>query len=83
MPMIPSDFEASSSHFKWDKTKLTPLKTWSTQKWSSKLNKIIEIEGTLNDKGDRVTTTAEVTDATAKTAHTYRLEEGCSESSGV
>ena len=72
MPHIPGDFEATSYHFKWDNTRLSPLNTWSTQKWSSKLNKIYEMEGTINDEGDEMTTSAEVTDATAKTASIFK-----------
>ncbi len=47
------------------------------------MNKIYEMEGTLNDDGDQVTTSAEVTDATAKTALTFREGEDCNTASGV
>ena len=83
MPLMYGDFEATSYHFTWDNTKITPLNTWTTQKWSSMLNKIYEIEGTINDDGDQITTAAEVTDVTAKIALTYREDEGCKTASDV
>ena len=41
------------------------------------------MEGTINDDGDQVTTSAEVTDAFAKTALTYREDQGCSSAKDV
>ena len=83
MPLLFNEFEATSYHFIWDNTHITPLNTWSTQKWSSKLNKIYETEGVLSDDGDQMTTAAEITDAKAKTALTFRKDEGCNTASDV
>ena len=30
MPLMFTDFEATSYHFMWDNTRISPLNTWST-----------------------------------------------------
>ncbi len=41
MPSVPNDFVAKSYHYTYQGNRLFPSGTWSTQKWSSKLNKIL------------------------------------------
>ena len=84
MPVVPSDFSAQSIHYTYTNNRLAPTGAWSTQKWSSKLNKIFEAQGTLNDDGDEVVDSSEVTDATAKTSVSWRSgDSACTDASNV
>ena len=75
MPDIPSDFVAESIHYTYQNKRLAPTGQWQSQKWSSKLNKIYETQGTFDDEGDEVVDSIEVTDATAKTAVSWKTGE--------
>ena len=83
-PVIPSDFVAESVHYTYANNRLAPTGAWSVQKWSSKLNKIYEAQGTLNDDGDEVVEEAEVNDATAKTSENWKSGDAkCSDAENV
>ena len=71
-PVVPNNFVAESIHYTYANNRLTPTGAWSSQKWSSKLNKIYDAQGSLDDEGDEVLDNAEVTDATAKTSVSWK-----------
>ncbi len=53
MPVVPNDFVAASYHYLYQDSKLTPLNTWSIQIWSSELNKMFDMEGTISEDGNK------------------------------
>ena len=84
MPDVPSDFVAESMHYTYTNNRLAPTGQWQTQKWSSKLNKILETQGSLDEDGDEVVEQAEVTDATAKTAVSWKSgDAACTDAQNV
>ncbi len=45
LPDVPQDFVGDSIHYLFQNNRLIPTHTFSTQKWSSKLNKIYDAAG--------------------------------------
>lgn len=83
MPVVPWDFEATAYTYLWSNGRLAPANEWSTQRWSSTLNKIYEVTGIVNDEGDEVASSIESTDATAGTAVEYNQGQACTNAHGL
>ena len=78
MPVIPWDFEAASYSYIFANGRLAPTNEFSTQRWSSTLNRIYEETGVIDaDSGDEVVSSAESTDVSAASAVEFSEAKGC------
>jgi hypothetical protein len=54
------------------------MTTWNTQRWSSQYNKIYEVDGTLDEDGNKITNAGYVIDSNSQTKQTYSAGQPCS-----
>ena len=78
MPVVPWDFEATSYEYIYTVGgRLRPSNLYRSQRVSSALNRIYEVEGAIDEDGNEIVTSVESTDATSRTAVEYNVGKPC------
>ena len=85
LPVVPFNFEATSYQYIYPNsgTRIVPADKFSSQRYSSSLNKIHEVQGTIDGEGEEVITSVETTDATTRTAVEWEEAHGCTTAQNV
>ena len=77
MPVLPWDFEATAYAYIWSNGRLAPANTWTTQRYSSSMNKIFDMDGIIDENGDEIVNSSESTDVNSESAVEYTEGKPC------